>query len=214
MKVLLIGHMGNMGKRYAAILNHLNVPWIGHDLKSKNPFYSVLKECTHFIIATPTDSHIRVINDLLTYEPGTPILCEKPISKNIKDVKKVLKRVAELKTPFDVVMQYKHLPAAYLDDSYSYYDYFKHGNDGLAWDCYQIIALSKTKPVIKEESPIWRCQINGCAHFLGDMDNAYISFIKNWLENPHGNIKEIYKHHLKVNNYDKSMHRNTGPEHI
>jgi len=90
--------------------------------------------------------------------------------------------VEKYKTPFTVVMQYQEL---LNNNTYgqSYYDYFRTGNDGLIWDCFQIIALSKLTPSINNTSPIWKCAINGQTLSLSDMDSAYISFLGKWLRN-------------------------------
>ena len=67
------------------------------------------------------------------------------------------------------------------------YDYFRHGNDGLVWDCVQIIGLHEGKDEdlnLSEKSPVWTCQINGKKLELDNMDRAYMWAVDQWFINP------------------------------
>jgi hypothetical protein len=94
-------------------------------------------------------------------------------------------------------MQYAELIQA--GDGPSHYNYFRHGNDGILWDCMQIIGLANGPVEIKEDSPIWDCVINGNRLNLSDMDGAYVSFIRSWLNgNLRQNFIEVVEIHRKV----------------
>jgi hypothetical protein len=36
-KVLIVGHLGNMGRRYVAICDHLGIEWVGKDKDDMYP---------------------------------------------------------------------------------------------------------------------------------------------------------------------------------
>lgn len=218
MKVLVIGSAGNMGRRYCAILKYLNIDHAGYDAMDfgTSPNY---KDFTHFIIATPTRTHLSIISSLAKY--NVPILCEKPICTSSRDLAWLLEEHPEL--DLTMMMQYwVLLMEPYDDDRESYYNFFKTGNDGLYWDCMQIIALHEgdfSKLQIGNISPEWKCQINGWCIELGRMDGAYISFIQAWLHSSHTIIpvefkgKNLIDIHEKVERYieyAKSHDRNSS----
>ncbi len=79
------------------------------------------------------------------------------------------------------------------------YNYFRSGKDGLVWDCLQIIALANDEISLRNDSPIWRCKINGTTLDLSDMDYAYHSFIKKWTKNGiDQNLSDLFKFHKKT----------------
>jgi hypothetical protein len=89
-----------------------------------------------------------------------------------------------------MIHQYRHFETN--GNGHSVYDYFKHGNDGLVWDCFQVIALAKETIHLSEESPIWHCVINGTQLDLRHMDYAYLVEIREWLADiNHGEEPEI-----------------------
>ncbi len=158
-KVAVIGASGNMGRRYAMILEQYcgcEVVRVDIDTHSK---IDDLVSCDGIIIATPTDNHVEDILHYGRYQK--PILCEKPISKSI------LKLRCLMATPdldLSMINQYYFLKLMrfgneYIDDE-SYYHYFKSGADSLAWDCINIIGLAKGPVEVSNDSLIWRCRIN------------------------------------------------------
>jgi hypothetical protein len=204
MKVLIVGSEGSMGKRYQAILKSLEVPFLTADVHhSVEQIINLVKECSAIIIATPTNTHLHYLR--LFSSLGKPILCEKPLSKDVSELLEIQNIVREKDVNLTMVMQYKML----IDPDGtgpSYYDYFRHGNDGLAWDCIQILSLAKGKVSLKEDSPIWHCMINGKKLNLSDMDKAYIDFIRFWLKKPGDKIGDLIEHHLRVLEYQEKNH--------
>lgn len=190
---LLIGCLGSMGQRYQAILNYLKEPFEGIDVAkfSKRPF----KEFDRFIIATPTPTHFKWFLELQEFKK--PILIEKPISKNLDEVRQIVNGQA----PVSMMMQYKFLmdPTSMGPSSYNY---FRHGNDGLVWDLFQIIALSNSHPDIAEDSPIWSCWINGKKLNLSDMDAAYVKAVSSFLSGQMVPPHQIIKWHEKVAEFE------------
>lgn len=199
MSTLIIGSEGSMGKRYQAILDHLGHSWMGLDEKDTNiwdvfpPEY--YHEATSFIIATPTDTHAEIILDLLPYRK--PILCEKPITKDADLLPHLRDAIERSKTPFQMMLQYKYLLPK-LARGESHYDYFRHGNDGLHWDCLQIIGLAKGEVTLREKSPVWDCVINGHRIHPGQMDQAYVTAVEAFLHGHPQDLGEIVDMHHKV----------------
>ncbi len=189
-KICLIGANGNMGKRYQAVMRYLEIPFDGFDLENMGYFNPDLAYHS-FIVATPTDTHIEILENLKAYD--LPILCEKPITKNLGDLKRLLNSGIKLR----MINQYEYILrwSAYGP---TYYDYFKSGADGLAWDCINIIGLSESLPSLHNISPIWKCAINGQELSISQMDAAYIRMIDDWYKNPQPDHDYILEAHEKV----------------
>lgn len=195
-RILIIGAKGSMGQRYQAILNYLGIESVCVDKEHNRHFIAKMAaECEGAIIATPTQTHADFIRLLLPFKQ--PILCEKPVTKSVDELKALLAEIKQSKTPFRMMYQYKLLAKS---DSIgkSFYNYFRHGNDGLIWDCLQIIGLARGELTLGENSPVWRCMINGKPINIRDMDAAYIGYVQLWLQKPAQDLEEILKIHEKT----------------
>jgi hypothetical protein len=193
---LIVGSEGSMGKRYQAILKYINEEFECHDLMLNRPV-GPLEKYDRFIVATPTITHLGWVRALDCYE--RPILCEKPISKNLGEVREVL----ACKSPLTMQMQYLELSSK-NDMGHSYYDYYHHGPDGLVWDCFQIIALAKGTFSLYEKSPIWECMINGRQLSRSSMDLAYVDYVKKWIKGEELTPRSsILAWHEKVSKYEE-----------
>lgn len=203
--ILIIGSTGNMGRRYCAILDRLGEDWSGVDiLTPKHERMRLEREADKIIIATPTSTHYTILKQLSNNKKIVPILCEKPLTKNMVQ----LELIKEMDLPLTMVFQYVFCQEAYPgikasiihnNEKYStYFNFYKHGADGILWDCIQIIALAKGNILLQETSPEWTCHINGFKLDDGTMDLAYIKMIKFWIENPGVNSFDIYEAHEKV----------------
>lgn len=198
MSILIVGSEGSMGKRYQAILNYLGKEWHGIDIGSSYEMMEdAYKRASAFIIATPTDTHLSCIYKVRRL--GKPILCEKPITKEVSKLKQLFQDLDFAKVPFHMMYQYKNLiPHYVLGEGKSYYNYFRHGNDGLVWDALQIIGLSKNDPVLEEDSPIWKCRINGHFLSLNYMDEAYVTSVIDFIKGVPQDYGEIIAMHEKA----------------
>lgn len=204
MSILIVGADGNMGKRYARILDYLGKSWTGVDVgTSPEEIEARGKEAHGYILATPTDTHLELIEKYSL--SGKPILCEKPISKDLARMRTLFADLRKRQTDLTMVMQYSWLTRS-RSIGWSYYNYFKHGNDGLVWDCIQIIGLARGRIDLEDDSPVWRCRINGHSLKIADMDAAYIRFIQDWLGSPSQSLDEIMEIHEKTN---ELAHSNT-----
>jgi len=207
-KIGVVGALGNMGQRYCKILDYLKVEHVDIDLGINPP----TKDCDGFIVATSTHSHLKIIRNLYYQNGNVPILCEKPLSiieHGIKDLWG-LRDLPSLN--LQMINQYKYLNYPRDYEGHTSYNFFKTGKDSLAWDCISILALAKSSVKLKNDSPLWSCQINGAPVSIADMDMAYVKNIEDWLENPKPDLNYIVHAHSKVVEYlnDKCPDRNTS----
>jgi hypothetical protein len=203
-RVLIIGSEGSMGKRYQAVLKYLKTPFDCVDaIDSEDYIVQLAKESRGVIIATPTETHSYFLH-LLSPLVKAPILCEKPVCKDIDELKTIIDVCRANGTNLTMMMQYKFLDFSQMLslEGPSHYDYFRTGNDGLYWDTFQTIALARGPVVVRNESPIWDCQLNGRRINFSDMDNAYISAVGEWLQNPGDDLDELLAMHIKVKKYE------------
>jgi len=193
---LVVGSKGNMGRRYMAILGHLGgVEPRGIDLGEVIP-----TDYDSVILATPTSQHVEQIFAFEHYR--VPILCEKPISTSLARVMGLFDKAKTRGIRLRMVNQYADI--ARFDPNANgptFYDYFRHGSDGLAWDCINIIGMAKWRPTLSERSPIWSCTINGQKLSVDTMDAAYVQMVKDWLAGGHENLDYMLNAHRKVAEY-------------
>jgi hypothetical protein len=201
-KVLVVGSEGSQGKRYRAILDWLNVKYACRDVcvDEIHKDTDIYEDISHILITTPTDTHCEQIKKYLPYQK--PILVEKPITKNLIQLEQVLDAVMTLGVEISMVHQYRHLLKSQVKGADSHYNYFKHGNDGLIWDCLQIINLATGAVQLSEHSPIWMCRINGEPLKIQQMDFAYITEITQWLNGYRDSLDTLYKIHEKVASFE------------
>lgn len=202
-----------MGQRYQAILNHLELKFACFDINMGLPFSEFMKRqaksyqyFSHVIVATPTDTHFRICQELVNMLDRPHILCEKPLSKNLTEV------AVMLSLGIRPMFQYKQLCAIgdYSEENVSSYNYFRTGNDTLPWDCIQIIGLHEGPPknlTLKNNSPIWRCKINSNNLSIRNMDQAYLDFFKSWHDGERMHDSFIMNAHEKVVEYIDYMDR-------
>lgn len=223
MKIGIIGHLGNMGRRYVAICDKLRLNWIGYDVKYGHASISdfiELNKLSHLIIASPTDYHMDHIRIATTW-PKLKILCEKPFfkddyKKNLEILKKIHSKNLYMVNQYAYHLNLEHFS---VHDSNTTYDYYHSGGDGLAWDCIQLIALShdSTRICLKNNSPIWIATINGISLSKNLMDYCYVDMIEDFVFETHGKlwgIEKIIEAHEAVIGYEKqSLNRDTVAKH-
>lgn len=196
--IALIGSEGSMGKRYQAVFQHLNLRYLPLD-KDKTPktIIEEAKKCERILIASPTHTHVDFLRELLPTRK--PILCEKPVTKDFESLLDLHAWCARHGYSYNMVMQYEYLKPSEAINRWSYYNYFRHGNDGLAWDCLQIIALANGPVELKETSPVWSCSINGEMVHIEHMDIAYVLMIQAWVDGKlTQSLDQILEAHNKV----------------
>lgn len=192
-RVCIVGGKGNMGRRYACIMKELGIEVVVADVGDAIP-----GAVDGYIIATPTPTHIEVIESLFKFKQ--PILCEKPVSTDANAVRSICREAMAREVPLDVIMQYRELeraPTAGLP-FLSLYNYWNHGKDGLHWDCFQIFALAQGPVIVAEDSPFWECVVNNHRLDIADMDKAYFVHLARWAANPQQRADAVMHYHDKV----------------
>ena len=188
-KVGVAGCNGNMGRRYVAILKHLGIEYHGWDYADYMPhelqFNSKLDDCTHFIIATPSINHIENIRYLASFD--RPILCEKPIAlekKDLLELEVIYEKHRELKLLMvnNYYYAYRHSGGKNRFHETTSYDYYNTGGDGLALDCIQLLRYANGRIIIKNTSPRWQCEINGVKIERASIDDSYIAMINDFIK--------------------------------
>ena len=204
-KVLVVGYLGNMGRRYCSILNYLGIPWQG--IEKHNSKYKIDSDVGGILIATPTDSHFENIVRYSVY--NIPIICEKPITKSEDE----LETLGKLGINLTVINQYNFMGVTEDPDD-TCANYYNTGSDGIIWDCINIIGLSKGVCKLQNNSPIWFVTINGKPLNRSHIDFSYVDCLKSWIDSPNGDFEYIYYSHKKVMDYEKSCccNRNTSKE--
>lgn len=182
--VCVVGCDGNMGRRYIACLRTMDVDITGYDVR--NSLHRD-KIPTHYIVATPTETHVDALYQIRSRHLGTDhkpsILCEKPICFprehcNPKDIFDDFGRVG---MPFYMVCNYAYYPFLEGMTGATLYDYYNSGNDGLAWDCIQLLALAQDEVMLSNRSPIWRVQINGTPLSRNLIDETYLDMLYDFI---------------------------------
>jgi hypothetical protein len=183
MDVLIVGAKGNMGNRYSVILRHLGRSPVRVDL----PWPAVVPDWRYAIVATPTDAHLESIYQLVSSTPDETqkrfVLIEKPVTKSMSELYRIKDVLDKSNMQLNCVNQYNYLPEVVRASKTgpSWYSYYKHGKDGLWWDCFQIMALAKKEAWFDAKSPWWDCVINGERIDIKHMDLAYVEMISDWL---------------------------------
>ena len=203
--IAIIGADGSMGQRYQAILRHLRVDYRCFDVEhSMDDIKAACEDARGIIIATPTYTHITFLREILPLRKM--VLCEKPVSYEIEALREFTSWCSGNGYSFTVMMQYGEL-VSYRSVGDSFYDYFRHGPDGLIWDCFQVIVLANGTIRLAEQSPFWDCCINGTRMLLSDMDGAYVRFVHKWLSGSiHHSPSMILNWHEKVDCFAKEFY--------
>lgn len=150
------------------------------------------------LICTPTDHHVEDVYQAARF--NLPILCEKPLATDLDLVLELCDFAEKTGLPLRMVNQYAFLPGQ-GGDGLTYYNYWNHGKDGLAWDCISIVALAQGQVELREDSPLWDCRINGIQHYASEMDYAYVDMLKDWLGGEVNGVSYIREAHKKVAAY-------------
>lgn len=219
--ICIIGAAGNMGKRYSAICDSEDIPYISVDREDSLP--RPADGISHYIIATPTSTHGKVLIDLTNLNPGyLKVLVEKPfaIMDNLKTGLAPIEHARSHGHTVYMVNQYAYYSHGLTEEAEgpTHYDYYNSGKDGAAWDCIQLIHLAKSNvEYLQNENPIWDCMINGMKLNRELIDLCYVKMIKDFATDgtTYGRLwgwKDIKAAHRKVIAYEKSAYRGTGTQ--
>lgn len=219
---VVIGADGNMGRRYCSVLRYLGFAPIEYDITPRCAsvdLRELLKTAEKVIITIPTDYHLMAIAEVLENAPKTVhVLCEKPVVKTEIELQSLL----EFRREIFMVNQYAHLTEfnefSTAKDT-THYSYYKSGDDGLPWDCVQLIQLANSSITLDNESPWWKCYINGVSIDLRHMDTAYIRMITDFMgpmQRMWGLpvIESVTRKILSNDAAKKNSNRDSGPLHF
>lgn len=185
MNVMVVGHKGNMGARYAHICRWLGHKVIGVDIADAIP-PPISVDCA--IIATPTDMHVEPV--VWCISKGIPFLCEKPVSKEPSVVERLAGLVRSAGGYGYMVCNW-----AYAVDGITLlrpkshvisYDNWYTGKDGLWHDCIQLAYLAKNRGALtlKTDHPVLTAFIDGDPVTLDDIAHSYVLMLRDYLNNP------------------------------
>ena len=211
MPICIVGSEGNMGRRYAAVLKHLNIFSIGIDVDTSEKDIQLKSELADgFIIATPSMCHEGHAEYFSRF--NKPMLIEKPLCIGIPEIS--IKNTNLI----NMVCNYRYMAPwdYYRDDDSTYYNYFNSGKDSLVFNCIQIIGLAKGAIRLDSSSAIWKCKINNHTYNIAGLDHSYIAMVKAWLNKEIiCSYEEAQQWHHKAlefeNTYAASENWNTGP---
>lgn len=185
LKVLVIGGLGSIGKRYRAILDYLGVKNICHDTANptgyRHGLMDVLREekFTHAIVASPTPTHYRYCMELIGLK--IPFLCEKPLSADLDQCKKIRDDAASRRVKGHVVCNYKFLMERYnVKHKPRYYNFYNTGRDGVEFDCCQLIYLNPDITLCNTY-PVWTLRTDMGDMSYAIMEHQYVVMLKDWL---------------------------------
>lgn len=194
-KVCVVGYRGNMGRRYCTILDYLGIPY--HGVEKEDEDWEPEKDVEGIIICTPTETHYEVLQNSCY---GLPILCEKPLIKNIGHLEDFLQFGPET----SMINQYRYFYTP--SDELTLVENYHTGNDGLLWDCLNIIGMARSDIHLTKKSPIWNIELNGKRINRAKIDTAYIRNIEDWLTGDLVESKRYIIHaHKKVIEYEKRL---------
>ena len=157
MRVAIIGAHGNMGRRYSAIVRYLGHEVLEHDPLAGTSCDLLTADYQAAIIASPIDTHVYYCLQLACY--GKPFLCEKPISKDVAQVRRVAEICYRKGTPGYMVNNWAY--ALDCDDPPKpktigriHIDCYNTGDDG-AWDLIQPLWLvsAPDRLTVRHKSP-------------------------------------------------------------
>lgn len=175
MKIAVIGALGNMGRRYCAIIKY-----IGHEIEPIDiGCGGSLVDCDRAIIATPIEGHYEWIQSC--FDKDIPWLCEKPITMRMDIMEKIHRQWKTLAAPGYMVNNWCYTlnPELHPNSHNIVYNYYNTGADGV-WDLIQPLYLSKNF-VFARNSPTFSTLVDEQHVTLEDMDRSYPMMIQDWL---------------------------------
>jgi len=172
---LIVGYKGQIGTRYQAVFNYLKAPWIGVDIDCVIPDPN---DYGDVLVCVPTDYHFN--SSLFYAEDDKRVLCEKPISMEDGQIESLIKTEYKISMVnnwwWAIKIRFGHMPRVKIIE----YNYYNTGKDGMAWDCIQPIFIAD-RVIIKTDSPVFQCHVNGQELTRFFFDASYVEMIKAWL---------------------------------
>jgi hypothetical protein len=197
-KTLVIGSRGSIGSRWCAVLRYLREDYLEADLG--DPWWEW--DFDRVIIATPTDRHPQDLR--LALHKGKPILCEKPIATDSREVATLAEEAKRAGVDVRMVSNWLYAvnlllvrergprgrqgAVANMGEMHISYDYYNSGRDGFWWDMIQPIYLAG-KLTYSRNSPVFQCSVDGMDLPLGIIEESYVVMLSEWL---HGDRSRLW----------------------
>lgn len=93
---------------------------LSHDIATYESHHELLaaEQLDAILIATPNDTHARILLDVFASGVNLPILVEKPLVTTLEDVERIRSAAADYAAPIWVAMEYRYMPPvqALLED--------------------------------------------------------------------------------------------------
>jgi len=168
-----------MGKRYRTVLARLGQKCLLADVEYERSLDTTYVD--RVIITTPTQTHYRLVKFFAT--KGIPILCEKPVCTSVDEILQLQK---DVHVDFRVVCNWSYVLDERLlpEKNEIVYRNMTSGNDGLAWDCIQLIYLSDDYKCDLGVGVPWDITINGVAITPKMIEDSYTKMMADWLTHP------------------------------
>lgn len=184
MNILLIGGMGSIGQRYQCVLSFLGHKFHVYDNADPESTKVNLKNFDRWIIASPTDTHYEWC--MKAIENKATFLCEKPLSKDLKECIDIRTAADKERAKGFVVNNYYMIMKRFDNDKSINikYDFYHSGKDGLEWDCCQLIYRDPIA-IIDNRSPVWSLSINWQEIQYREVELSYIKMIDAFLRDNH-----------------------------
>jgi len=182
-KILVCGHKGSIGSRYMAIIKYLGHEAIGVDIKD-GEYRMEDMDFDKAIVCTPTDTHFSPAYELAILK--IPVLIEKPVSKQILEIKKIQEVTDQAWMVNNWSMVFPDIQLLPGNNTIEY-DYYHTGSDGLEWDAIQLVYLAN-KLKIRTNAPFFDCRINGELVEINQLHHSYIRMIRAFIEGKYNNL--------------------------
>jgi hypothetical protein len=195
---LVIGARGSIGSRWCAVLRYLREDYLAADLG--DPWWEW--EFDRVLIATPTDRHAQDLR--LALCKGKPILCEKPIATDSREVATLAEEAKRAGVDVRMVSNWLYAvnlmlvrergpkgkagAVATLGEMHLSYDYYNSGKDGFWWDMIQPVYLAG-KLTYSRISPVFQCTVDGMDLPLCVVEESYVLMLSEWL---HGDKSKLW----------------------
>lgn len=182
MNVAVIGASGNMGRRYCAILRYLGIGVV--EIDEHSPSGMLGERYDKVIIATPTRLHFDFCEAMAMV--GNPFLVEKPLDTDPKSIRYLRELCIKQGVDGRMVCNWAFAGRLRFDPGCHQVQYsnFHTGNDGLGWDCIQLIYLAKGFPELSTGSPFLQCHIDDNRIHEGMIAMSYKKMVEAWLQDP------------------------------
>lgn len=184
-RIAVIGSEGSMGRRYSRLLPLMGVEPVKIDVALNDSPDLSAADVVGAIIATPTACHLEMVEKCC--DLGIHFLCEKPVVTSSQGTEEAERMEREANVVGYVVSNWAYTrdksgDTVWEKKSHSVtYNNVRHGQDGLFWDCCQLIYLARDhSPTLLETAPFLDAEIDGQRIDVDDIELSYALMLRDW----------------------------------